>query len=305
MDDHSPNPAKPLLSSSEDKVEVFRNEENLGFSGNLNKALSLARDNEVFLLIIQDDVTLLNRDYIRKCIENFNGTNVAVVCGQPALNLQKKDRRASFARYWDLDFEQEGVTEISYSLLKADVFRISAIKGIGGFQYTQNKSLGLEDQVTSNQLRKNHYRILKDGSLKYGVEDIRSDSFVNFLRKEANYGTTMGFAIAFGKISANVNDKASRSKRNHRVRQVSVVSICAFLAICGIITNALGIPYQWIGDLVFIVLLVEVTVYLLHGRNLSLPLKLYLGIIGLPADFVFMFSFTYGYLQGLTFSKRT
>ncbi len=183
------------------------------------------------------------------------------------------------------------------------MFRISALKKIGGFQYTQNKSLGLEDQVTANQLSKNSFLILKDGALEYSVEDVRSDSLSNFLKKESNYGTTMGFAIAFGAISANLNDKASRSKRDHRIRQLAVVSTCLFLFILGIIVG--HSYYLPIDGLILLVLFAEITIYILHGKNLRLPLQFYLGAIGIIADFVFMFSFSYGYFQGLLTSKKT
>jgi GT2 family glycosyltransferase len=305
MDDYSPYPAWKLISDFGTTVEVVRNERNLGFSGNMNRALSMV-SNEEFIFMLQDDVVLLDPHYLSQCLAVLKDPTVGVVSGQAVINQSICDyRMVAFARYWDIDYKDHGISKVAYSFLKADMFRVSALDSIGGFLFVENPALGLEDQVIANNIAQKGFTIIRNSNITYSVQDVRSNTFSSFLKKECTYGSTLGYAIASNAIATNFPDAASSAKRNHRIRQV-ILSFSAFLLLT-LSVLLLGSSTGLLSNVLLLCIIsLELGIYLFHGRDIPSASRLYLAGIGIIADFLFALSFGKGALHRSldSFSKQ-
>lgn len=232
MDDCSSDGTPAVAHGYGQRVEIARNHCNLGFFGSLNQGLALARD-EDFVLVHQDDVELIDGDYLSRALEHFNGPNVGVVCGQ-ATNFSRKrlslDKRV-FSRLCAYDYVETAVAQATFTFVKADLFRMSALRYIGGFSYEAPYHQGLvqEDQIIAQKLRENGYLLIKDPSLRYQLDYARTEGLWGFLLKEAGAGKDLGIAIGSGMIDANPKGSGeNRVKRNFRWSQI--ITVTAFIA---------------------------------------------------------------------------
>ena len=143
IDDHSNDNTYELVTGKYgNQVEVVRNEQNFGFAYGLNHALAIA-ENSDFLFGLEDDIELVNQNYVTLALKHFTDTRVAAVCGQ-AVGFEREKLsliKRCFSRYINADYQETGIKEISYSLLKSDLLRISALKTVGGFGFAGNPEL--------------------------------------------------------------------------------------------------------------------------------------------------------------------
>ncbi|MGA2158530.1 MAG: glycosyltransferase family 2 protein [Dehalococcoidia bacterium] len=295
IDDCSSDRTYEIISKYTDKIEVVRNELNSGFSFSLNRALAMV-DDEDYLFILQDDVELVDTSYITKLLEHAKDDKIAIVCGQAifqkdqGLSLVKK----SFARYEGHDYQDEGLTKISYSLLKADLIKIDGLRHVGGFGFAGNPKLGVEDQVLAKALRSSGYILLKDATIAYRLDYARSETLSDFLKVESNFGKTLAVAVVQGLISVNPSDSTgNRNKSNYRRTQVVIVSlICA---------SILLFAYSYILAIAVILGLLsfEFINYMRKSAGFNGVDKLRFAAIGLLIDFAFSISFYWGMVLGL------
>jgi len=295
IDDCSGDGTAGVLSRYRDVVEVLRNETNSGLAYGLNRGLSLAGDEDLFF-ILEDDVELVDADYISRAVKHFEDGRIALVCGQAVdfsrerLSLEKR----AFARYLNLDYVESGVTEISYSLIKADLIRTAALLEIGGFGYAGNPKLGAEDQILAKNLRAKGYRLIKDASLRYRLEFARTTGLRGFLRSEANAGRTLGVAVGGGLISVSpVASAETKAKSNFRRTQVIVVA----LAVLSLVL--LAVFWQAALAVLAVILAAEAGNYIRKSRGFKGREKLYFAAVGLLNDFNFALSFYRGFVSGL------
>jgi glycosyltransferase involved in cell wall biosynthesis len=299
IDDCSSDGTYDIASKYINKIEVFRNERNSGFSFSLNRALAMVNDEE-YLFILQDDVELVDPSYITKGLEHFRDRQVGLVCGQAVFDADQRLSliKRSFARYEGHDHRDEGLSKISYSLLKADIIKIESLNSVGGFGFAGNPKLGVEDQVIAKALRCGGYILLKDVSLEYRLDYARAETLFDFLKIESNFGKTLAVAVVQRQISVNPSDSTgNRNKSNYRRTQVVVVAlICA---------SFLLFAYSYVLAVAVIlgILSFEFINYLRKSSGFHGLEKLYFAAIGLIIDFVFSFSFYWGAILGISHKK--
>lgn len=239
IDNASTDGTLNVVNHFADCLEIVANKENVGFSAALNQAIEMARDEE-FFFIHQDDVDLMENDYIGRAMEHFADIRVAAVTGKMMAVTDSRLKRL-LAGYLRLD-EEEGseVHEGSWPHLKADLFRLATLRKIGGFSYAGNYRLGAEDQIMGLKLRQANGFVLRDPSLMYRVDFARCDGFGRFLRKEWDTGRSLGLAIGRHVVAANPSkSRVDRARRNHRIEQVGftllllAVAAAAVAGLCG------------------------------------------------------------------------
>jgi glycosyltransferase involved in cell wall biosynthesis len=263
LDDHSTDGTWMVLQEYAQRVEVVRNESNLGFAQNLNKGLYLAGSADL-LFVHQDDVCLVQPDYVARAARYFGDPRIAAVCGQAEHSFHQPFLKRAMTRLLNNDARDEQITETSYSLLKADMLRVSALHEVGGFDFALTRSLGLEDQVLASRLRAAGFRMLKDPSLSYHLDYARTDSLWSFFIKEADAGRNLGHALVFGLIDPGPTlSKETSIKRNYRLSQV------AFAGATGL--SVLWLLYAPLSGAVALgsVLALRILIHLVRARGFS------------------------------------
>lgn len=295
IDDCSEDDTVNTSTKYQDKVEVLQNKTNSGLAYSLNRALSMAKEEEI-LFILEDDVELIGHDYLYNGLHHFENSKIALVCGQAndfnssRLTFMEK----AFGRFLNLDYQETGVTEQSYSLLKADFIRIKALKTIGGFGFAGNPKLGVEDQILAKKLKASGYSLIKDTSLKYSLGYGRNKTLTDFLHSESNAGRTMGVAIMEGLININPSDSdETRQKSTHRRIQVAIVSLI-YISLFSILYS-----HKLTGVLILSILATDFALYLKKSKGFKGRERIRFGSIGLLDDFVFSTSFFRGIILGI------
>ena len=299
IDDCSSDNTSKILDNYQGEIEVTKNEQNMGFAHSLNRALSMTKDEE-FLFVLEDDVELVTVDYISRAIRDFenegDNNKIALICGQAIdfsperLSLTKR----AFARYLNLDYQESGIMEVSYSLLKADLIKVAALREVEGFSSAGNPKLGTEDQILAKKLRGESFILLKDTSLKYQLDFARRETLADFLKSEVNAGKTLAVAVGQRLISTNPTQSAeTRRKSNYRRTQVTIVAlVCLSLLL-------LIYSYQLAIGVILGILALEFINYLRKSKGFKSWEKPYFATVGIINDFVFSFSFYWGAMSGL------
>lgn len=293
IDDCSIDNTYNIISKFGDKLTILKNEKNSGLSFSLNRALSLA-DDEEFLFILEDDIELVDSNYITCALIPLNNKQVAIVCGQAVdftserLSLTKR----CYARYTNYDYQEVGTQEISYSHLKADLIRMSSIKQIGGFIFAGNEKLGIEDQIIARKLHDSGFKLLKDSSLKYRLDFARTNNFGGLLKSEANAGYTLGIAVMSKLISINP-DKSDTTKRKRNFRLSQVLTVALFCLSLLLLVYSYGLALC----ILLMVLFIRFAYYVIIAGGFKWWERLYCGIMGIIDDFAFSFPFYIGILK--------
>jgi len=293
LDDHSTDGTWTVLQEYAQRVEVVRNESNLGFAQNLNKGLYLAGSADL-LFVHQDDVCLVQPDYVARAARYFADPRIAAVCGQAEQSFHQPFLKRAMTRLLNNDARDEQITETSYSLLKADMLRVSALREVGGFSFALSRSLGIEDQILAKRVRAGGYRIVKDPSLTYQLDYARSESLSAFLVKEADAGRNLGYALALGHISASPSmSRETLTKRNYRLSQVvfaGVVGISTLWFLYGSAHGRIGVGS---------VFLLRILVHLRRAQRFSLREKPLYAAVALLHDCFFSAGWALGAALGL------
>ncbi len=295
IDDHSSdNTYKLIANKYAKKVELIRNDRNYGFAYGLNLALSMAKDAD-FLFILEDDIELADRDYVTRAMEYFKDDHLAVVCGQ-AIGFDRQRlsfAKRCFSRFVNADFQETGIKKVSYSLLKSDLLRISALKKVGGFGFAGNPKLGAEDQVLAKKLKASGYTLLKDASLKYYYDVARTNTLKGILKSEGNAGRTLGVAVSSGAISLTHRGTENQSRFSQRTRQAVFFTLFLLSFLLFLHSS------QAVGIAILALLVLEYLIYLGKSAGFSFWEKLYFSLLGLANDFNFGVNFYYGFISGM------
>jgi glycosyltransferase involved in cell wall biosynthesis len=294
VDDCSTDGTWREIQKYKGRVDLLRNSASLGFAGVLNRALEFADEGDL-CFIHQDDVVLKQRNYISLAARYFDDPSVALVSGQP----EGFDRLPLFkrliTRLLNNDRIDDRITEVPYSLLKADLIRVSALRSVGGFECAITRLLGLEDHLLGRRLRDAGYRLLKDPSITYTLDYARSESLGPFLGKEIRIGLNLGYAVAGGLIDpVPYQDGTSRVKRNFRLGQVV---FCCMLAL----GSALGIlfgPQE--GEVVLSsIFSLRVVMHLFHSKGFAAIERPMYVCVALAHDIGFSCGWLIGFLLGV------
>ena len=295
IDDCSRDNTFKVLQKYAEKIRIIHNKENKGLAWGLNHALSLVKDEELFF-IIEDDVDLVNTDYISRGVRHFKDSRVAIVSGQPvdfdAQRLPLLNR--IYARYLNYDFQSNGVVDMDYSYIKADLIRTSALREIGGFGFAGNPKLGAEDQILANNMRSKKYRILKDASLHYHLSFARMRGLSGYLKSERNAGKTLGVAV-----TQNLIDFTPHESRESRVKSLFRRSQVLFFGLycLALLSMIFSLPAGLLGLCGLVLLRFLICLSRSHGFGwLSKP---YFVIVGWLDDLNFSLAFLRGSLSGI------
>jgi glycosyltransferase EpsE len=300
VDDCSTDGTWSEIQKYRSRVELIRNPGNLGFAGTLNKALEYADDGDLYF-VHQDDVALNQRDYISVATRYFDDPLVALVTGEFVDSRRSPFFKRLIARLLKNDVRDDRVTEIPYSLLKADLIRVSALRRIGGFEYAVTRSLGLEDHLLAKRLRDAGYRLIKDPGITYTLDYARCESLRSFLAKEIVAGLNLGYALPLGLIRlAHFQSMAARVRRSYRLGQVAFSST---LILGGILAVLLGRQ----GEIALgCILSLCVARHLYYSRGFAPVERPVYVVAALTHDFGFSCGWLIGFLLGVyTRIRRT
>jgi glycosyltransferase involved in cell wall biosynthesis len=297
IDDCSSDNTLEILERYKGDIQILRNDSNLGFSYSLNRAIPLAKDAKAeFIFILEDDTELIDSDYITRGLDHFTNENVALVCGQAVdfnsnrLSLAKR----AFARYLNLDYQENKPTIVSYSILKSDLIRVEALESVGGFGFAGNPKLGAEDQILGKALRDKGMTLIKDNSLRYRLDFARTGTLLKCLKSERNAGWTVGVAVSQGIININPVDSAeTRKKVNFRRGQViSVLLICASFIL-------FAFSYRIALAVIPGLIALRCIYYLSRSKGFRYREKPYFIGVGILNDFNFSIPFYLGVIAGI------
>lgn len=284
------------------QITVIKNEENIGLAQTLNKALELITD-EDFLFVLQQDCELLSNDYVTGAFQHFRYNNdVATVSGanSPPEMRNLSPMKKIFVHHLSEDLQDEGIIEVGFPLLKADLFRVEVLRKAGGFESSAKWKLASEDNIISHKIRSLGYKMIKDPNLKFaGYWDGQERLWQN-LKKEATYGRGLGWALASKKSDLKVGESNQlRSKRLDRMVQMQYVLLT--------ILSGFLFLFDWSIALILLSLTALIQLgYLCHRARIFSGTKERLLFIatGYLRAWVYIPSFCFGFLLGLTSNKK-
>jgi cellulose synthase/poly-beta-1,6-N-acetylglucosamine synthase-like glycosyltransferase len=282
------------VASALGQVDVLKNEGNLGFSASLNRVLGLCGDTD-FLFVHPDDIELIEQDYVERLLAHFQDDRVALVTGQATQFDRLPLMQRIYARLLNLDYLQEGVSELTYSLLKGDLIRAAAVRSSGGFGYALNPKFGLEDQSLAYRLRRAGYRILKDSAAHYRLSFGRAESLLAFLSREYDAGKLLGYAVISGLIWARLPSTPENYVRWWQ-RSTEVLSGTSLLG--SALAAFLAPPWLGVGAMLGI-LTARTWWYVRMGRDFPGEAKLRFIVVGILTDLFTAPGFHYGLIKGL------
>jgi glycosyltransferase involved in cell wall biosynthesis len=236
IDDHSETMI-PIPENLQEKCRIIRNPTNIGFAGTLNSALSLARDFD-FMFVLQDDIELLNRDYISRALEYFSDPTVAIVTGvaRPSGDLTKMQK--CFARLDYVDYAPLRPCRIASSFLKADLMSVQALIDVNGFRYSGNKQLGNEDHNLGRQLADKGYRVILDPSNRYILNFGRTPSLFGLTKKEWLYGKSITYGLSEGAMRIMPRSAWDQLKLKHRETQAAEFTLVVLAVLASLVFEA-------------------------------------------------------------------
>lgn len=213
------------------KLTLIRNEKNMGFANTLNKALQLIND-EKYFFVLEHDCELLSPNYITRAVEYFVSEAVGAVCGENV--LPSKEEMSSikriFVNHLSEDVHDSNVSTVGFLLLKADAFRVSVLKEVGGFQSAGHWKFASEEHIISFKIRSSGYLITKDPNLRFKGYWGGQENLLQNLKKEALYGRGLGCAFATKMSDLDIGSSYQlKAKKISRLIQLQYIclSICS------------------------------------------------------------------------------
>jgi glycosyltransferase involved in cell wall biosynthesis len=276
-------------------ITVLRNENNVGLAQTLNKALELVEDEE-FLLVLEQDCELLNENYLMEAFKHLRESGVAVVSGENVLPESREMplMKRIFVHHLCEDVHDECTTEVGFSLLKADVFRVEVLKRIGGFESASRWKLAAEEHIVSYKTRSLGYKIIKDPTLKFKAHWNGQDTLSQNLRKEAIYGRGLGWAVGRMKSDIEVGEsKQLRAKRVNRMLQTQYVILTVLSALLLLYNPLISLGLLTLTSLTYLG-------YLCHGALAfhRAKEKLLFVVTGFLRSWVYVPNFLFGLAYG-------
>jgi glycosyltransferase involved in cell wall biosynthesis len=278
------------------KITWIENESNMGFANTLNKALSLVVD-ETFFFILEQDCEILAKDYLTTAINQFDDPSIGVIFGENILPPTEEltTIKRVFMRHFCEDELELGVVEAGYSLLKADVFRVEALKKVGGFKSSADWKFACEEHLISYKLKSIGYKIVKDSRLRFRTYFSGQENLKQNLRKEAVYGRGFGWAVATKQSNLDSGEsKQLKSKKFGRIIQTQYVTLTIFSLIIFFVLPYLGLAILLSTALILVAYLASQMFVLQSARE-----KLLFIATGFLRSWIYVPSFAFGFLSGL------
>lgn len=308
IDDRSEDDSTSLMLKKfcdSSQITVSRNEKNIGLAQTLNRGLELVKDEE-FLLVLEQDCELLNQDYVMAAFRHLrNNRDVAVVSGENVLpeNREMPLMKRIFVHHLCEDVHDEGTTEVGFSLLKADVFRVEVLRRIGGFESAARWKLAAEEHIVSYKIRSLGYKIIKDPGLKFKAHWNGQEKLSQNLRKEATYGRGLGWAVGRMKSDIEVGEsKQLRAKRVNRILQTQYVTLTILSVLLLLYNSLISMALFALTSLVYLGYLCHGAMAFRHAKE-----KLLFLVTGFLRSWVYVPNFFFGLLYGLIldFKEKT
>jgi len=234
-------------------VRQIINDRNRGLGHNLNLGLSNAAGD--YLVVLQSDCRIMQRDWIDMLLSAMDETTAVVVSQRevpPLKTLPAGARLFNAVAPQDLRNQDSAPKELLYCRGKADLYKLNVLKELGG--WNRDFFTAGEDTDLSIRLREAGYKILlhPEARIEYLFSG-RQTSVTGALQKAILYGKT-----------------AFKLYRLHRydgiqARTYLVVFLSALLLI-------LPIPARWPGG--FILLFFSFTCRIQYGKSKSISFGL-------------------------------
>lgn len=287
-------------SAETHSVRILRDSSNRGLSRTLNDSLGLA-DGE-FLLVVHQDCQLVGADWVSRAVEAAQTLQAAAVAGEAAHIV---DEMGPLERvFWVIRAHVSKIraarpvdTRVPlFSENKCDLFRISALRSLGGFP--QGYREGGEDQALAAMLQQSKLKTVYPSGLNYVIFIGDRPTFRSYLAKDVSYGRQMAQILhRIGRRALRRSDDRSLDPRLvNRVVGVGWVML-SILAIALVV--ALRVPGYWPIPLLPMAyrlgqLLLRATAAAPTYRLSALGI-LQVGVYGLVSDFAYIL----GLLEGL------
>jgi len=198
-------------------VRVIRNEENLGLSRSLNRALASV-DTE-YVLTCHLDCRFGSDDYVARVVDLLDRhPDVAVVSGQPIADvdagLSHAEKVYLAANLMDIFPDGAGELEpLGFAEGRCDGFRMQVLRD-AGFYDTTLRYAG-EDQVLSARIRAAGHRVCRAPSLRYYLSvSSEQDSVFKLVRHAQLFGLVTPYLLIAnrGTLPGVVGATAGRSR---------------------------------------------------------------------------------------------
>lgn len=301
IDDGSTDGTHSLAFSlkAEKTIRVVRHETNLGLAATYNHGLEVSQG--TLILLLHQDCQLVSDDWLEKALNHFTDPHVAVVTGQPLLNLNSMSftqRTFTFLRSLIPSKNPGSLETIPFSEGKCDLIKKKILLALGGFPSNEFKFSG-EDQVVSYTLRQRGYKILKDTTLTF-IEKISKGFRENF-RKDFVHGKTQaGVSLKFGLFQLK-GLGASGHMKSRAINKFSRLAIVFTILV--LVAMSLALRFELM--VLPILILVGRAIFFATSSALNsiidftLPEAIATSIIGVLTDFVYSLGFFYGLLLSI------
>ncbi len=279
-------PEKPLI--------VIKHERNLGLAATYNHGLEVSRGE--FILLLHQDCRLDSNDWLEKALRHFSDPHVAVVTGQPLLDLNNMSftqRTFTFLRSIIPSKNPSPLEVIPFFEGKCDLCKKEILLALGGFPSHEFRFSG-EDQVVSYALRQRGYKILKDNTLIF--REKISGGFRNNFRKEFVHGKTQaGISLKFGLFQLK-GLGVSHFMRSRAINKLSRLAIVFTIFILLAMSLALGFELMVLPVLILVgrSIFFAVSSALHSIIKFTLPEAIATSIVGVLSDFIYSLGFLYG-----------
>ncbi|MEM0133612.1 MAG: glycosyltransferase family A protein [Thermoplasmatales archaeon] len=160
---------------------------NKGLAASLNDGIRSASGS--YLMIIQQDCSLLSKDVIRKSLEFMSlNKDIDILVGRQIYDFNKLNFYQKFAEFsldhLSLNIRTQGEVDLTEN--KCDIIRKNAMDTIGFFDTTQR--ISGEDQIFSNRALSLGFKLYIGNHLKYFNHLLGEDTLTKILRKHFRYG---------------------------------------------------------------------------------------------------------------------
>lgn len=296
IDDGSTDGTYNLACSfrTEKPLSIVRHDRNLGLAATYNHGLEVSQGK--FILLLHQDCRLDSNDWLEKALKHFSDPDVAVVTGQPLLDLDSMSfaqRAFTFLRSIISSGNPSPLEVIPFFEGKCDLCQKEILLALGGFPSHEFRFSG-EDQVVSYTLRQRGYKILRDNTLVFR-EEISEGLRDNFRKDFAHGKTQAGISLKFGLFQLK-GLRVSHYMKSRAINKLSRLAIVFTIFV--LLAMSLALRFE----------LIVLPVLILIGRSVffaissalhsiiefTLAESIATSIVGVLSDFVYSLGFLYG-----------
>ena len=187
VDDKSSDNSIELINHSlaNENFRLIKHSENKGLSQSWNDGIKECHGE--YVLLIQQDCRLLNKDAISKGIEKLGGTKDVILTGFQKIDYKKLNTYQKLLRFRLNEIEENPFSgkNISITENKCDICALETIKKIGPFSTKLNQSG--QDLIFSARAKHLRVSIELNENLTYSISYEGENSLKKLIRKEYKY----------------------------------------------------------------------------------------------------------------------